>query len=402
MILLSLLGAAAACVLLVPTLSDLVSLARLALGKIPVRIADIGAAPPRLLFLVPAHNEETLIGSCVASLRALQYPSDRVAIHVIADNCSDHTAHVARAAGALCMERDVPDLPGKPQAIAWALVRLPLADFDAVVIVDADAVVNAEFAQGLAAAGPLRAKVVQGYNDVRNRRDNALTRMAAVLSAANHRFAFGLKTRVGLNVPLTTGVALGTQVLITHGWQAFSIGEDWELYALLTERGVHTESAPRARIYAEEARSLRQSATQRHRWTAGKLTVLSRFAGPLVRSPRIGPHQKLDALAELMGMGPAVHLGLVAVLVAAVSLTGAPGGVWVATALAASLVRLAIYALIALALGPEPGRTALAFLYLPFYTIWRMSAQLVALRMVGDKPWVRTERNSLGSTRSKE
>ena len=308
-----------------PTLSDLVSLVRWTLGQ-GLREPRVPGELPRLLFLVPAHNEEALIGSCVASLRAVRYPGDRVAIQVIADNCNDRTAEMARKAGAQCLERLAPDLRGKPHAIAWALGQIALPEYDAVVIVDADVVVDEGFAQAIAAAAPLRSKVVQGYNDVRNRQDNALTRMAAVLSAANHRFAFGLKTRLGLNVPLTTGVAIGTEVLETHGWKAFSIGEDWELYALLTERGVHTEGAPKARLYAEEAGSLRQSATQRHRWTAGKLTVLFRFAGPLLRSRMIGPSQKLDALAELLGVGPAVHLGMVVLLVAALHFAGPRGG----------------------------------------------------------------------------
>ena len=397
MILLSLCGAVIALILLVPTVSDLISAVRLAFGP---RLPKAGGeAFSRLLILVPAHNEEALIASCIASLRAQRYPPEHYAIHVIADNCTDNTAALARAAGAHCLERHDLTQRGKPHAIAWALERLPIADFDALVIVDADAVVDPGFAAGIAAAAPLRAQIVQGYNDVHNRTDNAITRMAAVLSAANHRFAFGLKTRVGLNVPLGTGVAVGTDVLAAHGWKAFSIGEDWELYALMTERGVRTRSAPAARIFAEEARSLRQSASQRHRWAAGKLTVLFRYAWRLLRSPHIGAPQKLDVLAELLGPGPAVHLGLVAVMSAALLLTHAPGAVWVTAALAASLVRPAVYTLIALTRDPEPGRAALAFGFLPFYTLWRLGVQVTALRMLGDKPWVRTERNPLAKVR---
>src|SRR5206468_15584 len=127
-----------------------------------------------------------------------------------------------------------------------------------------------------------------------------------------------LKRRVGLNAPLLgNGMCIGTGVLATHGWKAFTIAEDWELYARYTTQGVRIESLESARLYAQEARNLRQSSTQRQRWTAGKLTVLARLIGPLCRSSRIGLTQKVDAVAELSAPGPVVHLGAVAIAAAA-------------------------------------------------------------------------------------
>jgi cellulose synthase/poly-beta-1,6-N-acetylglucosamine synthase-like glycosyltransferase len=199
-------------------------------------------------------------------------------------------------------------------------------------------------------------------------------------------------------VPISQGFAIGTQVLAVHKWNAFSIAEDVELYVRLTEQGVRIESAPKARVYSEEARSLRQSATQRHRWAAGKLTVLWRCGGPLLRSRAIGLHQKLDVMGELASTAPALHLGLVALLAPALYFTRAPAATWVVVALVASLLRPAVYALIALVHDPEPGRAALAFSFLPFYTLWRLGTQVVALKMLGDKTWVRTERNAPTNT----
>jgi len=391
-IVLSCLAGLIAAVLLLPTLSDLISVVTVATRRVTPRRGS-SEALPRLLFLVPAHDEEALIASCLESLRSMRYPEDRLARWVVADNCSDQTARIARAAGATCLERHVPTLPGKPHAIAWAMERLPLQDFDAVVIVDADIVVDPQFARGLARAHPMRGKVVQPQNNVRNPGDNALTRMAAVLSAANHHLAFGLKNRAELNVPLSAGMTVGTDVLARHKWPAFSIGEDWELYAILTEQGVRTESAPEAHLFAEEARSLEQSATQRHRWAAGKLTVLARYAPKLVASRQIAWRQKLDALAELSSLGPAVHLGLVGVLVTALLLARAPLAVSLVGALGLSLARMALYAAVAVSQERHPWKTALAFSYLPFYTLWRLGVQLTALTMLGDKPWIRTQRN---------
>lgn len=391
--------------LLLPGMSDLLSLVRSFGGSRASRTPHGDMEPlPRLLFLVPAHNEELSIGACLRSLAAQRYPADRRVIAVVADNSTDGTAAIARAAGVLGLERIEPDQPGKPRAIAWALPRLPLAEVDAVVIVDADTVVDAEFSAALAGRGPLRGKVVQAYNDVSNRTDNALTRMAAVLSAANHRFAFGLKNRAGLNVPLSTGWCLGTDVLAAHGWRAFSICEDWEMYAQLTAAGVAIESAPAARIFAQEARALKQSMSQRQRWTAGKWTVLGQNAGPLIRSPRIGAAQKLDSVAELLALGPATQLGIATVAIASAVLFAPPAATALTIALAASLARPLFYAAAAVWVDPEPRRTLLAFAYLPIYTVWRLVAAVRALGMLGDRPWIRTERHvrSAGEVRADE
>ena len=386
-LLLGLLAAA----LLLPTVSDWVSVVKIIFGRVTAQ-GQRRRELPRLLVLVPAHNEEMMVAACIRSLLRMRYPAERRAVIVIADNCDDRTAAVARAAGADCMERRDPLYPGKPRAIAWALDSLSVDTYDAVVIIDADTVVDRDFAAGLAAAAPLNAKAAQAYFDVDNRTETALTRLAAVLATANHRFAYPLKKRAGLNTPLVgNGMCIGTDVLRMHGWTAFCIAEDWELYAQLTARGVPIESVPNAVLYAQEAHTLRQSLTQRQRWTAGKLTVLGRYALALVHSRRVSLHQKLDAVAELSAPGPVVHLG-VATLGAGLAFL--LGSTWIAALLLATLLRPFAYTMLALRVQADPVKALAAFAFLPIYALWRVGAAVGALRMLGDQPWVRTERHA--------
>jgi cellulose synthase/poly-beta-1,6-N-acetylglucosamine synthase-like glycosyltransferase len=265
MMFLTIVLAGVAVVLLAPTLSDLLSLARVAIGA-------VAPAPPRspgaqrLLFLVPAHNEELLLAGCVRSLHTQAYTHDQRRVVVIADNCTDRTAAVARVENKECLERRDPEHPGKPHAIAWALTQLPVQAYDAVVIVDADTIVDPSFAAEISAVGPLRSIAVQAYFGLSNPTESPITRMSAVLAAAIHRFAYPLKQRAGLNVPLVgNGMAVGTEVLATHGWHAFSICEDWEMFALLTANHVKIAGAPRARMYAQETHSLDERNTQHQR-----------------------------------------------------------------------------------------------------------------------------------------
>lgn len=391
MFVLTVVAALLAAALLLPTISDLWS-AIVALGR---SRASTPAAPDtsRLLFIVPAHNEALLIEQCVRSLQRLDYPRDAFHVIVIADNCSDATSPIARAAGAECLERSDRTRTGKPYAIAWALDRVPLADFDAITIIDADTVVDRGFAKGLAAAAPLRNKAVQGYNGVSNPNENAVTRMAAVFADAKCRFAYGLKGRAGLNVPVRLGGCLGTSVITEHGWQAFSIGEDWELYAQLTAWGVPIEGTSAARVYAQEARSFRQSGPQRRRWTAGKYSVLRQTAGIVLRSRHISAHQKLDVVAELSAPGPVVHAAAAVLACAAVMTMDLPGAAILVAMFAAGTARHVIYASAALLVQPHPVRSALAFLFLPIYALWRVPVEFAALRLRGNGAWVRTERH---------
>src|SRR2546430_4653158 len=102
--------AAAAIYLLVLAVA---SLRRLPAPRRPARL-------PRLVVLVPAHDEEQLIGRCVASLRAQSYPAVHYRVVVIADNCRDATALLAAAGGAEVLVRRDDRAPGKGQALRWA------------------------------------------------------------------------------------------------------------------------------------------------------------------------------------------------------------------------------------------------------------------------------------------
>src|SRR3954468_13483315 len=78
----------------------------------------------RFALLVPAHDEEPTIGRLLASVRALDYPAGRFDVYVVADNCTDRTAEIARAAGALVEERFDQVARGKGYALRWLLARM--------------------------------------------------------------------------------------------------------------------------------------------------------------------------------------------------------------------------------------------------------------------------------------
>jgi cellulose synthase/poly-beta-1,6-N-acetylglucosamine synthase-like glycosyltransferase len=375
-----------------PLVSDLSMLARVATGRArpPRRTTSKGA---RILYLVPAHNEGALVRACIRSVRLQLYPTDQIRVVVIADNCTDDTAGQARSAGADVFERLDPDAPGKPAAIAWALKRLDLRSCDALVILDADSIVDDRHAAALAKHGDLRKRVFEGFNDVGNRQASALTRMAAVFAAARYGSAYRLKQRAGINVPLSNGLCIGTDILRAFPWQATSLSEDLEVYARLTALGVPIELAADAHVYAQETNTLQQASTQRARWLAGRIDVLHRLGELILKSRAIGWLQKLDTIAELAVPGPAFQAGVCGGLALLLFLIDAPAWQLLASLLLVTLVRPVIYALIGVRLDAEPFKALASFAFLPVYAVWRcVNAIRSATLLFGHGPWVRTAR----------
>src|SRR5262252_937178 len=97
--------------------------------------------------LVPAHDEEAVLERLLSSLKRLDYPSERVDICVVADNCSDTTADIARSSGARVYERVDTTQQAKGYALRWLLEQLGREDrtYDAFVVVDADSVLAPNF-----------------------------------------------------------------------------------------------------------------------------------------------------------------------------------------------------------------------------------------------------------------
>lgn len=397
MILLSVVLGAAGLLLCLPLLSECISKFRRLAGVVPAPVADI-VADPHLTFLVLAHDEELLLAACVESLLQQDGPAEKRRVIVVADNCSDATADVGRRAGATVWERTDTTRRGKPYAIAWALERIDLTATDGIVIIDADTKVERGFAVAMRATGVRRNAVLQAYIGVQNPDESAITRMASVHTTAAHGLAYRAKDVAGLNVPLGVGMCIGAQILIDEPWSAFSIAEDYELYAILTARGVRIRPAPGARITAQEARSLKQSAPQRHRWMAGKLDVLSRYSGRLWRSRAIGWRQRFDAFAELTVFGPATHLGLAVSTAALAWLLSPPGWRVIAVVALVSLLRPVGYTALAILKDPAPLTALRAFAFLPIYTVWRLGPALGSMLRVRGNAWVRTGRHAAEPT----
>ncbi len=383
-----------ALLLVLPLISEACSLVVLGMAALrPGAPARRVVPRQRLLVLVAAHNEELLIGDAVRSMVAMHKRICDYDLVVVSDNSSDRTAELAASAGARVLERFDTVRRGKPWALQWAMERLPVCEYDGVVIVDADTIVDPDFADAFARHGPLRGKAVQSYCAISNVEDSWLTVLGGLLVSLRYDGQYALKRRVGLNCPIGNGWCLGTDLLAKGGWAPESLTETWELYARYTTIGARVDFAADAVMRGQEAHTLAEGAIQRRRWQAGKLVVFSRYGWKLLTSSMIGWRQKLDAFGELAAPGPVLHAAVAAPL--AVALALAPGRVphVVAGLFAASLLPTILWTVGTWYRQPQRARLLMALAHIPVYAAWRLVVGVQAFGTARRGVWHRSPRH---------
>ena len=124
----------------------------------------------KFMAVIPAHNEEMVVGNLIESLQAQNYPKDKYDIYVIADNCTDDTAKVAKEAGAIVLKRFDENHKTKGFALNWFLKQKieENADYDAFCVFDADNIVDKNFLKNMNKKLCQGEEVVQGYRDIKN------------------------------------------------------------------------------------------------------------------------------------------------------------------------------------------------------------------------------------------
>lgn len=348
---------------------------------------------PRFAILIPAHDEAPVIGAALASLVTLEYPVDRYTPFVVADNCTDETAQIARAAGALVYERHDDQQRAKGYALRWLLERLAAEGrrFDAYVIMDADSRLSPNFLRRMAAALAGGALVAQAQYRVSNGDDGWTAGLRAVAFALfNHlrplgRLCFGWSAGLKGN-----GMCFHCEVFERFGWGSYSLAEDAEYHFALLDAGIHVAYVPEAVVAAEMPTALRQAHSQQSRWERGRLDIVRAQVWPLLRGFwRDHDMARLDAALEMLLPPLSLVVGLVLLCCAcAVPLLWAPD-LWLALALVAAL---GLHVLIGAALAQLSFRAYLSLLRAPLYIAWKCWVYLAALVKRGSSPWVRTER----------
>ncbi len=372
-----------------------------------------GGATHRFLILVPAHNEEHLLPETLANLNQLDYPSALYSVHVVADNCTDQTAEVARHGGAVVHERTNDAQRGKGYALQWLLQRLWQADepHDAVLILDADTIVSANFLQVMDARLADGERVIQAYYAVRNPEQSWSVSLRYVALAVLHYLRPLGRMVLGGSMGLKgNGMVFAADILKQHEWSA-SITEDIEFHMALVLAGERVMFAPDAVVEAEMPQTLAGSHTQNTRWEQGRLEMARRYVPALLREARSAASRKeygrayllIDAVMEhiippfslltgFIGLGLFAALLMFLLTLNISPLTDTLGLVNLILGSAIVLGQM-IYIFYGLYLVKAPKKIYKALLYAPAFMVWKIWLYIRIMLGRGEDEWVRTARN---------
>ncbi|EJP6470826.1 glycosyltransferase family 2 protein [Clostridium botulinum] len=240
----------------------------------------------KFALIVAAHNEELVIGNIVESLKMMDYDKNLYDIFVIADNCTDKTAEIARKKGAIVQERFDKKRRGKGYALEWMfnIIFKMNKKYDAIAVFDADNLVHKNFLKEMNKKMCKGYKVVQGYLDSKNPEDTWITGSYSIAFWTCNRMFQLARYNLGLSSQLGgTGFCIDTVILKELGWGATCLTEDLEFSCKIILNGYKVGWAHDAIIYDEKPLTLTQSWKQRKRWMQGFADVSSRYFFKLMK-----------------------------------------------------------------------------------------------------------------------
>lgn len=237
--------------------------------------------------VISARNEETVIGNLIDSIRKQDYPEELVTVFVVADNCTDGTARIAREKGAVCYERHDFEHCTKGYALQYLFGNIErdygIGSFEGYFVFDADNLLKRDFISRMNDAFDSGERVITSYRNTKNFDSNFLAAgyglhwLRTARLESRGRSVFNFSTRLQ-----GTGYLVDSSLLLS-GWNHVSLTEDREFSAVLAAQGVKITYQHEAEFYDEQPTSLEIIWRQRTRWAKGHLYAFTHCFGALMR-----------------------------------------------------------------------------------------------------------------------
>ncbi|MGO4440694.1 glycosyltransferase family 2 protein [Rhizobium sp. RAF56] len=342
---------------------------------------------PTVAVLVPAHNEESGIEATLASIRRQLLDRDRLV--VIADNCSDRTAELARTARAEVIERFDSERRGKGFALDAGIRYLHTAPPDIVFLIDADCSLGADALERLIEVVVATGKPAQSCNLMTAPEGAAFTHAVAEFAnvVKNSVRPLGL-ARLGLPCQATTGLAIPWPLLSQVSVASSNRVEDLKLGLDLAQLGYATRFCEHAHIDSQFPSSKEGTDSQRRRWEGGHLDMIRKEALSLFRPQK--PARLVLTLDLMVPPLTLLAILLIAILIFNSILVAAGASVWPLVIAIANI----LFVIVATAVAWfAQGRKALPVGILhqiPHYVLWKLS--LYPRALFGSDGWTRTDR----------
>lgn len=355
----------------------------------------------KFAFIIPAHNEELSITRTIKSILQIDYPGELWDLFVIADNCTDKTAEISSELGANVLIRNNPTERGKGYALRWCtdILLKSQKNYDAIVIVDADSIVQPNILKVLNTYLQNGSQAIQVADLVEPQYDSWSSEVTRVgftlynyvrpLGRKNFKFTAGLKGN---------GMCLSTLLLKKIPWSSWSLNEDLEHGLILLLNGIVVDFAPETIVLAAMPRDHKKAESQRSRWERGRYPVIKNYTLKLLRKYlKTGSFVYFDALIELI-TPPIVNLFVLITFMIFINALLITSGikelniflyVWLAIFMMGIL-----HILIGLKAANADRTLYKAFFHIPKYVIWKIYLYINFTFKKFHNEWIRTSRET--------
>ena len=283
--------------------------------------------------VISARNESAVIGQLIHSIKVQNYPSELIDVFVIADNCTDNTAEVAREAGAIVFPRFNTEQVGKGYALDYGfnVIRSQYADrdYEAYFVFDADNVLDVNYFREMNKTFDNGAVASTSYRNSKNYGSNWITAGYAVWFMREAKYLSQARLTLGTSCAVSgTGFFISAKIIDEMGgWKYHMLTEDIEFSTASIVRGRRISYTPTAMLYDEQPLTFRDSWNQRFRWAKGFYQVFFGYGGKLVKGIFTNPKGSRFACYDmLMTICPAMLLTIITIafnaIIAVLGVTG--------------------------------------------------------------------------------
>lgn len=246
--------------------------------------------PNRIAVLISARNEACVLPLLLESLNKQTYERSLFTVFVIADNCTDQTAAIARECGAVVYERFNKEQVGKGYALDMLYSNIVRdygeAHFDAYVVFDADNVLDPHYLEEMNKTFSDGYEVVTSYRNSKNFGDNWISAGYALWFLRESEYLNHARMLLNTSCAVSgTGFMFSSKVIReAGGWKFFLLTEDIEFTVYNIVNGRKIGYARYAELYDEQPVTFAQSWKQRLRWAKGYIQVWGKFGGSLLKN----------------------------------------------------------------------------------------------------------------------
>lgn len=243
----------------------------------------------RFAFIIAARNESAVVGNLIKSIKAQNYPSELIDVIVVADNCTDNTAEISRANGAIVYERFNTMLVGKGYALDYVFNHIKedsgdYTAYDGYFIFDADNIIDRNYVREMNKVFDNGYNVITSYRNSKNYDTNWITAGYSLWFIREAKYLNNPRMMLKTSCAVSgTGFLVNSSIIKkNNGWKFNLLTEDIQFSVVNILEGEKIGYCENAMFYDEQPTTFKQSWNQRMRWSKGFYQVMFKYGRELI------------------------------------------------------------------------------------------------------------------------